>query len=90
MILNDKVSDYSDSKTVIERDKEIYLVGYESVFLSFDGGTNWYVYPASILPNTYYYLLDINSKNEINYFSNDRTDSNKSITTKTFYKFGPK
>lgn len=89
MILNNELSDYSDIKTIIERDKEIYLMGYESVFLSFDGGTNWYIYPASILSKTYYYLLDINSKNEINYFSNDRTDSNNSITTKTFYKFGP-
>lgn len=90
MILNDEFSDYSHIKTIIERDKEIYLVSYESVFLSFDGGTNWYIYPASILPNTYYYLLDINSKNEINYFSNNRTDSSNSITTKTFYKFSPK
>lgn len=90
MILNDKLSDYSNIRTIIERDKEIYLVGYESVFLSFDGGANWYIYPASILPNTYYYLLDINSKNEINYFSNNRADSNNSITTKTFYKFNPK
>lgn len=83
MILKDKYYDYS----IFEKDNQIYLINYRSVYLSFDRGANWYVYPASILPNTYYYLLDISRTGDISYFSNNRTDSENSETRKIFYRF---
>lgn len=73
--------------SIFEKDNQIYIIGSRYVYISFDSGTNWYLYPAPILPNTYYYLLGINEKNEISHFSNNRIDSKNCETRKTFYKF---
>jgi len=83
MKLYDKVSD----KSVIEKDKQIYIINNRSVYLSLDGGTNWYLYPASLLPNSYHFLLDITDQNEICYFTNAAIGEGGNRTRKIFYKF---
>jgi len=75
------------SSFIIEKNNQIYLINDNAVYLSFDGGTNWYLYPASLLPNTYYYLLGINERNEITYFSNEEVGESGRATCKTFYTF---
>ncbi len=74
---------------IIENDSHIYLINHRSVYVSFDRGTNWYLYPASLFPNTYHYLFGINEQDEISYFSNESVGESKRKTSKTFYKFSP-
>lgn len=83
MKLYDEVSDNS----IIEKDNQIYIISNSSVYLSLDGGANWYLYPASLLPNSYHFLLDINDQNEICYFTNAAIDEGGSKTRKISYKF---
>lgn len=83
MKLYDEVSDNS----IIEKDNQIYIISNRSVYLSMDGGANWYLYPASLLPNSYHFLLDINDQNEICYFTNAAIDEGGSKTRKISYKF---
>lgn len=85
MKLKENATGYSNF--IIEKNDQIYLVNDNVVYLSFDGGTNWYLYPASLLPNTFYYLLDINERNEITYFSNEEVGESGRVTCKTFYTF---
>ncbi|WP_306351421.1 hypothetical protein [Flavobacterium sp. '19STA2R22 D10 B1'] len=70
---------------VIEKGNQIYLLHNSSnndtgVFISFDGGTSWYIYPKALDEDANYKFLEIDNQNRISFF-------NQWKLFKAFYKF---
>jgi len=58
---------------ILEKESQIYLINgskYGSVYVSFDKGSTWYLYPIALEQKARLRNLWINEQNEVSYFSN--------------------
>ena len=82
-----------DTYFILEKDSQIYLINdnyiYGHIYISFDSGTSWYLYPLPLEQRDSYKLLDIDEQNEISHFSDKRTETGQRIR-KIFHKFSLK
>jgi hypothetical protein len=75
---------------IIENGKYIYLINnYNCIYISFDAGTTWYLYPFPLLEGSYPQLLEINEQNEISYITNGMYGGDEYKVRKVIYKFSP-
>ena len=78
---------------IIEKGNQIYLIegGHNgSVYVSFDKGATWYLYPLPLEDIGNYQFFEINDKNEISHFSNAWISGEGQTIQKIFHKFSPK
>ena len=84
-----KTSEINRGYFILEKGNEIYLINGSYVghiYMSFDAGTSWFVYPLSLEDKGYQFShLNIDEKGVISHFSNDR--KNEDILHKVFNKF---
>src|SRR5690606_29792502 len=87
-----KDSEKSGIYYVLEKEKEIYLIsfGFEGyIYISFDGGTSWFVYPLPLVGNYRYSLLNIDEQGIISHFNNEWEGGEGRIIKKVFHRFSP-
>ncbi|TXF79477.1 hypothetical protein FUA25_03580 [Chryseobacterium sp.] len=87
--IKDEVS--GDGCYILEQGGRIYLISpgvYGSVYISFDAGTNWYLYPRPLQPGRSL-LLQTEGPNGLSYFSTESTGGT-SVMRKIFYDFLPR
>ncbi len=81
----------SSGTFIIEKDKEIYLIDANyygsAVYMSFDKGTTWYLYPLPLEQRGSYRFLDIDKNSEISHFSNEWIEKEGRVIRKIIHKF---
>jgi hypothetical protein len=53
---------------IIEKGEQIYVIDNHYTLVSFDAGTNWFIYPQPLNDRNRYAFLEIDEENEISFF----------------------
>lgn len=80
----------SSGTLIFEKGDQIYLINtgyYGSVYMSFNKGTTWYLYPLPLEQGGIYRFLDIDEQDEISHFSNEWIEEEGRVVRKIIHKF---
>lgn len=82
-----KDQELGNGYVVLEKDNQIYLIDRNSVYISQDRGTTWFLYPLPLeKQNSSYHFLEI-EQNKLSFFSNEFAGEKGRKIRKIFYKF---